>query len=191
MYKSCEKCGYLYEDNGKGCPNCNDQNITQASVPKNNENLLTTHNNSQKTENNRAVFIVPLTVIVNYIVGFLPGAILPEIFYDFIANDTALYNAIYNFIQCFISVLVVVGAGFIIGDIKETSVGFGCRFLVSTIVGIFTQLFTAIIQYSYLSLYLLDGAVYAAFQGVIGIVNVALTAIGTFFLIRFVKNKFE
>lgn len=191
MYKSCEKCGYLYEDNDKGCPNCNERNTEYASAPKNNENLLTTHNNSQKTENNRAVFVVPLTVIVNYIVVFLLGAILPEIFYDFIINDTALYNAVYNSLQSLISVLVVIGAGFVIGDIKETAVGFGCRFFVSTIVGIFTQLFTAIVQYLYLSLYLFDGTIYAALYGVIGIVNVVLTAIGTFFLIRFVKNKFE
>lgn len=190
MYKSCEKCGYLYDDNGNGCPNCNNRNTAQAPGLRTNENLLTTNSNSQKDENNRAVFIVSLTVIVNYIVVSLLGAILPEIFYDFIAKDTTLFNVVYGFLQCLISVLVVIGAGFIIGDIKETAVGFGCRFLVSTIVGMFTQLFTAIVQYSYLSLYLFDGATYAAFQGIIGIVNVVLNTVGTFFLIRFVKNKF-
>ena len=29
MYKLCEKCGFMYEDNGKGCPNCNNNSSAQ------------------------------------------------------------------------------------------------------------------------------------------------------------------
>lgn len=138
---------------------------------------------------NISLFVIPATGILSLFVTNLGTYVFHNVVmrYDAFSNNMELYNAFYIFVAQVLSFVVVFGAGLIIKDLKEIAIGFGCRFLVGTVVSLFLKTVTAILYIDII--YSLPYAIHSSVNEFIDFLNVLLTTIGTFFLLKFVKEK--
>ena len=80
MFKMCEKCGFMYEDNGKGCPHCNSENEFKAVEKEITETKDKKSNYDTKRKNPVPIIIAVIVfVLVAVIIGvvFLGGSNAP------------------------------------------------------------------------------------------------------------------